>query len=132
MRYDDLQVTVQTTVPWQRVADLLCTGLEGGYSNSWLHSFYLDGDADESPWYADAKLLAHGPLRIVAHFDDPKEEEGEGNGRKSIDRAAIGYALQLMASKFPRHYADFVQENDDAITGDVFLQCLILGDVVYG
>jgi hypothetical protein len=40
--------------------------------------------------------------------------------------------LRLMAEKEPRHFADFMQENDDAVTGDVFLQCVLLKAVIYG
>jgi hypothetical protein len=37
-----------------------------------------------------------------------------------------------MADKYPRHIADILSENDDATTGDVFLQLCLFGDVVYG
>ena len=39
---------------------------------------------------------------------------------------------QIMADKFPRHFANILNENDDAETGDVFLQCCLWGDIVYG
>ena len=32
----------------------------------------------------------------------------------------------------PKHFADAIAENDDAITGDVFLQILAFNDIVYG
>jgi hypothetical protein len=37
-----------------------------------------------------------------------------------------------MVEKYPRHYADFKDGDEDASTGDVFLQCCIFGEVVYG
>jgi hypothetical protein len=37
-----------------------------------------------------------------------------------------------MSEKFPEHWADFINENDDAITGDIFVQCCVFGDTVYG
>jgi hypothetical protein len=37
-----------------------------------------------------------------------------------------------MAQAYTRHFADFINQNDDAITGDVFLQCCLLGEVLYG
>jgi hypothetical protein len=40
--------------------------------------------------------------------------------------------LEIMATKYARHFADLVSENDDADTHDVFLQCALFGEVVYG
>jgi hypothetical protein len=37
-----------------------------------------------------------------------------------------------MRDQYPRHYADLVEENDDAITGDVFLQLAVFGELIYG
>jgi hypothetical protein len=45
--------------------------------------------------------------------------------------AAIKSGLKVMAEKYPHHWQDFVSENDDAITGDVFLQCCLFGEIVY-
>lgn len=39
---------------------------------------------------------------------------------------------KVFANDFPRHYQDFVGDNDDAITADCWLQCVCLGDVKYG
>jgi hypothetical protein len=32
----------------------------------------------------------------------------------------------------PRHFADVLNENDDAGTGDVFLQCCLFGEIIFG
>ena len=37
-----------------------------------------------------------------------------------------------MAEKYPRHFTDMIQEQDDATTADVFFQCVVLQDVIYG
>jgi len=37
-----------------------------------------------------------------------------------------------MAEKYPRHFHNFLEENDDAETGDVFIQCCLFGEIVYG
>jgi hypothetical protein len=41
-------------------------------------------------------------------------------------------AFALMAKNSPDHFADFMSENEDAVTADVFLQYVALGEVVYG
>ena len=50
----------------------------------------------------------------------------------TLDGDAVQRGLQTMAEKYPRHWGDFIRENEDAITGDVFIQCCLLGEVVYG
>ena len=31
-----------------------------------------------------------------------------------------------------RHFKDFLYENEDAMTGDCFLQCCVFNEVIYG
>lgn len=40
-------------------------------------------------------------------------------------------AMQKMAKDYTHHFDDLIQENDDAITADVFLQLSLFGDVIY-
>lgn len=44
----------------------------------------------------------------------------------------VGRGLQVMAEKYPRHFGNLISDNDDAETGDVLLQCSVLGEIVYG
>lgn len=46
-----------------------------------------------------------------------------------LDLEAIKRGLAVMAHICPRHFADFLNENEDAITGDAFLQCCLFGQV---
>jgi len=48
-----------------------------------------------------------------------------------LDLEAIAQGLEVMASKYPRHFADLVNENTDAITADVLLQCCLFGELIY-
>ena len=45
---------------------------------------------------------------------------------------AVLTGLTIMAEKYPKHWADFLEEDGDNDTADVFIQCCVLGDVVYG
>lgn len=49
-----------------------------------------------------------------------------------LDRAALLRGSDLMAEKFPHHFANVITENADAETGDVYLQCCLFGGIVYG
>lgn len=50
----------------------------------------------------------------------------------TLDREKLEKGLQLMAEKYPKHWADFISENSDAITGDVFLQLCVFREIRYG
>ena len=60
-------------------------------------------------------------------------EDVEGtDGPWTLDRAAIEQGIRLMAEKYQRHFADAMTENYDAMTGDVFLQLAVMGEIVFG
>ena len=40
--------------------------------------------------------------------------------------------IQLMADKHPRHFNDWMEQNDDATTGDVLLQLALFGEIIFG
>jgi hypothetical protein len=49
-----------------------------------------------------------------------------------VNLEAIKVGLALMADKYPEHWGNFMSENDDAETGDVFFQLVCFGEVIYG
>lgn len=118
---------VELKVSDERIQDLLCDALEGG-SNYWIDSYqkvYPAGKSREDYKFPHLELpLTEGGSLII----DP----GEGEEPKPLDRAACLRGLQIMSEKYPKHFADFLAENDDADTGDVFLQCSLFGDVIFG
>ena len=128
----ETQITVTTTVVVsdQRIQDLLVTAFEGG-SNDWyvIKSFnYPKGQTKESLGieFPHAELpLKEGGSLTIGDLSNKKVN-------KILDRAAIVRGLKLMAEKQPRHWTDFMDENDDAITADVFLQLAVFGEVIYG
>jgi hypothetical protein len=60
--------------------------------------------------------------------------EDEDGDKFTLNKAAIIRGKELMATdpQYSSHYADVLRENDDADTGDVFLQLCLFGEVVYG
>jgi len=127
--------SVNVRVPLRRIADLLSCGFEGGVGYWCQIVGYTEPAKPRSIW---------GDDQVFRHIDYPlckggavlcqvvEDETGEEVETLTLDRAAVDRGLRIMAEKYPRHWADFRKENEDAITGDVFIQCALLGEVVYG
>jgi hypothetical protein len=122
---------IKLQIPDERIKDLLCSALEGG-SNYWIKSAESPNKSD---WPEQVKYWHECPVYGAAvTINVAKEGRGDEHGGKSytLNRADLERGLQVMAEQFPQHFADFAKENDDATTGDVFLQCCLFGEVVYG
>jgi len=124
-----IEVTTKQTVTEERVQDLLCCALEGG-SNYWytiVEKCYPEGQTKESLGivYPHLELPFKGGCLVISDGDP-------GTDNQTLDLAAIKRGLQLLADKYPKHWSDFMQENEDADTGDVFLQLALFGEVIFG
>ena len=127
-----LTVPVSISASYERLQDLLCTAFEGG-SNYWYlitGTTYPKGEDKVSLGieFEHMELPFHGGSIQIAINDNEAGDDKVYN----LDLDAIKSGLQVFHDKETRHYADWLNENDDATTGDVFLQCCLFGEVVYG
>ena len=77
--------------------------------------------------YIERKMWAYIEAgKSIAFYDEYQEQFCE----LSWHRVADGTAK--MAKDYDWHFMNIITENDDAITADVWLQCVLLGEVVYG
>lgn len=97
---------------------------------------FADCDCCEDKW---AKGLMQGKGIMVYDWYNEDVDEWDGTletfpkeAKHHLTLADIEKGLETMRDKYPRHWADLVEENDDLITGDVFLQCAVFGELVYG
>jgi len=141
----DSAIKVAHTTPIDRVRGLLCCAFEGG-SNYWI-------DAISPNYPAHTHALDYG----VGGSMQPAHEVGPGyqywhwsqllpttggsvdvyvtdeiTNIHTLDLTRIRTGLQLLADWHPKHFADMLTGNDDATTGDVFLQLCLFGEVIYG
>lgn len=133
-----IELSLNVKVTEGRIRDLLVAALEGG-SNYWISNirYELRGDLTIDDFREGGKMQPEDyyhwcqliPLtegcRLI--FDDDEDEKTHYLDRKKISRG-----LRVMSEKYLSHFTDFIYENDDASTGDVFLQCCVFGDIVYG
>ena len=118
----------ETDVCSEKIADQIITALEGG-SGYWLGSFKLyrsEIEPSEKPWYADRKLY-EGDFEIICQPSEPGDFED-----KHFSPQSIRDGLKVLAEKHHTVLADILMEEGDADTADVFLQCCLFGEVVYG
>jgi hypothetical protein len=128
-----MQVTTKTSS--RRIADMFVGAIEGG-SNYWCSGVYLVSPGDvapddkhEGPWYDNPRRYEDPDLKIKV-VEDEESVAGAGTDH-IIGLVEIAKGLAVMAEKYPAHFADIVNETDDAATADLFLQCVALGEEVY-
>ena len=112
---------------------LLCSAFEGG-SNYWASPQEFDPPegrtrkaiesacGDFETWYTLA-AVAGGVVYVV--------DRTEGSTHP-LTREGLERGLVVMADKYARHFGDLLSENYYGITADVFLQCALFGEVLYG
>lgn len=134
-------VATPVEISKKQVQSLLVSAFEGG-SNYWTESMryqFAPGttskDFKEGGKFTDPQDYFH-PSQIIPFVEGcsifiKEIEEAENQKEYELNIAALKRGLEIMASKYPHHWHDFVSENDDSITADVFLQCCLFGEVVY-
>jgi len=132
---ETFKITTVLDIPSERVADLLCCAFEGG-SDYWaeikekrkpeefVFRYMADVLGDKPTSYTDYPLNRGGFLMVGDIEGDMPDA--------LLDRGTIRLGLQLMADKYPNHWHDFINDNEDATTSDVFLQCCLYGEVIFG
>ena len=119
----------------QRLSDLLCGAFEGG-SNYWYQidefikpeNFDNSEEGDEKFRHLSYPCNKGGALII----SDINEEDVKHKQTWTLNLESMAKGLQVMAKDYPHHMANFLNDNDDAETSDVYLQCCLFGEVIFG
>lgn len=131
MKYQTFGIRIQ--IPQEDIRDLLCSASTGslywcpdaallGYDRI-LDSIFNQEKTDET-----INSKNDGTIEIAL----PLKDEEDGTMVYLLTPQKMKKGLNIMAKKYRHHFCDFINENGDMITGDVFLQCCLLGDVIYG
>lgn len=131
-----MEYTVTTTVSitTKQVMDQLCAAFEGG-SNYWVMAANPVASAkeldatDKVVWWGHPEFF-DGPFSFKIDFENPNE--GPPYIDKTITPVEIAEGLALMAKSSPKHFATLIADDGDAATADVFLQYVVLGEIVFG
>jgi hypothetical protein len=132
-----IEVHIKQEIQLKDIANLLVSAFEGG-SNYWynikefikpkyedlLVIYSFNGEVEYYPKYISYPLSEGGSLII--------EDLQNVMNLKSLNLPTIYSGIKVMAEKYPQHFNNFISGNDDAETGDVFLQCCLYGEIVFG
>ena len=106
-----------TSFSEERILDLFSCGLEGGIGY-WCTVNEVKGngyyDFNNPEWSITFELIEEDNKKVV------------------LNKFKLSKGLQIMSEKYPYHWNNFLTENEDAITGDVYVQCCLLNEIVYG
>lgn len=129
-----IKVTALVDVPFERLTDMIVGAIEGG-SAYWCETFVPDNSTVELAnvkrggiWYSESSYWLEGGKAFL-EFEKPTEDH---DGNATIGKQQFINGLTIMAAKAPQHFADLVNETDDATTSDVFLQCVLFGEIIFG
>jgi hypothetical protein len=123
---------VNTTIDPQRVQDMIIGAFEGG-SNYWIErAVLIHPKPEELPedgvvWWGNSKRNVFAEADFLVKVKPDDESDFFHLGPRQVRDG-----LEIMARDYGRHFADMIAENDDATTADVFLQCCLFGELVYG
>lgn len=124
-----------------RVMDLVCTAIEGGYCSFTIVEKVkppelkntMDGfseymkPAERCVYpHVDYAFNKGGAVKFKDKYGDEPDKV------YTLDLESLEKGIGVFAEKVPHQFAEWLKENDDAVTGDCYLQCCLLGDVVYG
>ena len=139
----------KVTVTKRRVQDLLWLLFECGRP-SWLHGVINvnlpeglvlnDFKTDNFFCWTQIVPVTDGcSLTLLVNNPDSRNKEKLPEFKEFVlDIDSIQKGLEIMAEKYPSQWKIFIDENDDkwsrhpAVTSDIFGQCVVYGEIIYG
>lgn len=111
------------------IANVICSGIEGGIGY-WCKSvdYTMLGEIDA------LMVRYHQPLYAGGYIRFELREAHEGKTLYTMRKNNVEDALRVILEKYPHHFGACVADGDsqDAMTGDVLIQCALFGEIVYG
>lgn len=107
---------------------LVKTDIESLLSSMRMSHYWCENAGDFDLISVQQKIT-DGGSHVAKEYDD---SDGKIIGRYPVNLKMLKKGLERMASEYPKHYADIVNNNDDADTADVLLQLATLGEIKYG
>ena len=132
----NFKVPFEVKITSEMLDNILTTAFEGG-SNYWANydyvnevEIYEDYNAlDLTDFYSwEIVIYQYGEINFQ-QYDLDTQEQLE---LSVLDRNSLFKGAEIMAKDYPRHFEDWINGDWDSITADVYLQCCLFGDIIYG
>ena len=124
---DPAPFTITVLFTAEQIAEVLSDGLEQGtHGSQWVKIVKMTPPSADGPQLFPSfghYPVSGGSLTI---------ENTETGKLHTLDRAAIEQGIALLPKKAPRTFAAMANGVCDPIRADEFVQCCVLGDVIYG
>jgi len=139
MEVNDLKanININITMDPKTISDLLCCAFEGG-SNYWYEITgyeFREGvsyaDFKEGGQFTDPDCYYH-PCQIIPLHEGCSVLISDEDQVTKLNRDNLVRGLEVLANKYPHHYKNIGSDEEDADTGDAYLQCCLFGDIIYG
>lgn len=141
MSTSPITLTAKVEVSFDKVTNAITGFVESGYTQ-WCDTFVPATDDKTRSvlrplserkmiWYDTGEFWSEGGSAVIT-YDGPDDDEGTYLQSKTIKVTDLGDALSTMALKAPYHFGNLINETDDAITHDVFVQMIVFGEIIYG
>jgi hypothetical protein len=131
-----MKVSVEYDISGQQIADLMITVIESSpFTREWCEGVFLKrakAHSGEGLWYADPKLYDGDFVIEVIEVTDESLDAPEGRCTHRITAHGMRLGIARMATIARAHFADWLNDEADGTTGDIFLQCVTLGEERYG
>lgn len=118
-----IKFKIEHTISKENLINLLTSAFEGG-ANYWYDDLrpIKETSSKRGPDGFYDNMVTNG--FILKDKETGKTHKVTANQFKK--------AFILMSKNWANHFSDFVNECEDATTGDVFLQLIVFKDVIYG
>lgn len=133
-------VPVVLAIPHTRIRDMVVTAVESPVGD-WFRG--MDASRElrswakgyDKVWYAAVELYARSDFQVTVRVDNPVNDDKGDIITKTITLEDFQRALILMATAqegaYAHHFSDFLANNEDALTADLFMQMAIYGEEVF-
>jgi hypothetical protein len=113
--------TIEKQISAELISDMLITAVESGISYWCKYMRAKFENKSNLPYYANC-FDQNWKVEICAYEEEPI----------ALDISSVKKGVEIMSNNYPRHYSDMMNDNADAVTADVFFQCIAFGKVIYG
>jgi hypothetical protein len=126
---------IEIDFPDKIITQLLVSAFNGG-SSYWLHSTEMfvprriaPGTEEDQKITRETLPLIEGGIVFVTLMEEARKGEG---ARYNLKRLDIWNGLGVMSRECPRQFGYALSGRGDADTADLFLQCCLFGEVIFG